>query len=84
MLDVVDKALKPTPLPDALTAERAKKRIADLIAAKPDEPLSVLVEARYYMVKGLLAQNEFMDAAKSLLGEDGFAKLAARAKDAAQ
>ena len=84
MLDAVDKALKPTPLPDAVTAERAKKRITDLIAAKPEEPLPVLVEARFYMVKGLLPQNEFIEAAKALLGEEGFTKLSARAQEGAQ
>jgi len=80
MLDAVDKVLKPTPLPEAVTAERAKKRIADLVAAKPDEPLPVLVEARYYLTKGLLGQDDYVETAKSLLGEDGFAKLASRAK----
>jgi hypothetical protein len=80
MLDAVDKVLKPTPLPEAVTAERAKKRIADLVAAKPEEPLPVVVEARYYYAKGLLGQSDFVEAAKSLLGEEGFTKLAARAK----
>jgi hypothetical protein len=83
-LDALDKVLKPAPLPEAVTAERAKKRITDLVAAKPDEPLPVLVEARFYVVKGLLTENDFIDAAKSLLGEDGLVKLAARAKEGAQ
>ncbi len=80
-LEALDKVLKPVPLPEALTAERAKKRITDLVAAKPDEPLPVVVEARYYMAKGLLSQSDFIDAAKTLLGEDGLNKLAARDKD---
>lgn len=80
VLDAVDKVLKPAPLPEAVTAERAKKRIADLVAAKPEEPLPVLVEARYYFAKGLLGKDDFNEVAKSLLGEDGWAKLAARAK----
>jgi len=80
VLDAVDKVFKPTPLPDAVTAERAKKRITDLVAAKPDDPLPVLVEARYYFAKGLLGQDEFVESAKSLLGEEGYTKLAARAK----
>jgi hypothetical protein len=79
-LEALDKVLKPAPLPEAVTAERAKKRVADLVAAKPDEPLPVVVEARYYMAKGLLSQSEFIDAAKTLLGEDGLNKLAARDK----
>jgi hypothetical protein len=78
-IEAFDKALKPVPLPEAVTAERAKKRIADLVAAKPDEPLPVIVEARYYMSKGLMTEDEVNEAAKSLLGEDGFARLAARA-----
>jgi len=84
VLDAMDKALKPVPLPEQLTAERAKKRINDLVAAKPDEPLPVLVEARFYMVKGLLDQSDFAEAAKSLLGEDALAKLKARASEGSQ
>jgi hypothetical protein len=84
MLDALDQALKPVPLPEAVTAERAKKRINDLVAKKPEEPLPVLVEARYYMVKGLLDQSDFAEAAKSLLGEDGLAKLKARASEGSQ
>jgi len=80
-LEAIDKVLKPVPLPEAVTAERAKKRIADLVATKPEEPLPVIVEARYYMAKGLLTQSEYIDAAKSLLGEDGLNKIAARNKE---
>jgi hypothetical protein len=80
MLDAMDKVLKPMALPETVTAERAKKRIADLVAAKPDEPMPVLVEARYYFAKGLLGPSDFAETAKSLFGEEGFAKLAARAK----
>jgi len=83
-LDALDKVLKPVPLPEAVTAERAKKRVADLVAAKPEDPLPVIVEARYYMAKGLLTQSEFIDAAKTLLGEDGLNKLAARNKGGEQ
>jgi hypothetical protein len=84
LLDAMDKALKPVPLPEAVTAERAKKRINELVAAKPEEPLPVLVEARYYMVKGLLDQSDFAETAKSLLGEDALDKLKARASDGSQ
>jgi hypothetical protein len=80
VLEALDKILKPIPLPDAVTEDRAKKRITDLVDSKPDEPLPVIVEARYYMAKGLLSQSDYIDAAKTLLGEDGINKLAARDK----
>jgi hypothetical protein len=80
-VEALDKSLKPVPLPEAVTAERAKKRISDLVAAKPDEPLPVLVEARYYFAKGLLSEQDYMDAAKELIGEDGYMRLAAKAKE---
>ena len=80
-IEAIDKVLKPSPLPDAVTAERAKKRIADLVAQKPEDPLPVLVEARFYSTKGLMTDAEYVETAKSLLGETGFEKLKARAKE---
>ena len=80
-IEAIDKVLKPSPLPDAVTAERAKKRIADLVAQKPEDPLPVLVEARFYSTKGLMTDAEYAETAKSLLGETGFEKLKARAKE---
>jgi hypothetical protein len=80
-VEALDKALMPVPLPDTVTAERAKKRIEGLVAARPADPLPVIVEARYYFAKGLLSEQDFTDAAKTLLGEEGFIKLSARAKE---
>lgn len=80
-IEALDKALKPVPLPEAVTAERAKKRIADLAAQKPDDPLPIIVEARFYAAKGLMTDTESEDTAKSLLGDAGFEKLKARAKE---
>jgi hypothetical protein len=79
-VEALDKALKPVPLPEAVTAERAKKRIADLVAQKPEDTLPVIVEARFYAAKGLMTEDEYVETAKSLLGDSGFEKLKARAK----
>jgi hypothetical protein len=80
-IEALDAVLKPVPLPEALTAERVKKRIDDLVAEKPTEPLPVLVEARFYAAKGLLPEAEVAKAAVALLGEANFARLQARAAD---
>jgi len=79
-VEALDKALKPTPLPEAVNAERAKKRIADLVAQKPEDPLPVLVEARFYAAKGFMTDGEFTETAQALLGDSGFEKLKARVK----
>jgi len=81
-IDALDRALKPVPLPEGVTAERAKKRIADLVAAKPEEPLPVMVEARFYVAKGLLSDQDYLEAARELIGDTGLARLQARAKEA--
>jgi hypothetical protein len=75
----LDGVLKPTPLPAGLTAERATKRIMDLVAEKPQDPLAPLVEARFYVTKGLLSEGDFRGAAIALLGQKGFAELQAKA-----
>jgi hypothetical protein len=79
-IEALDKVLKPAPLPEALTAERAKKRIADLVAQKPDDPLPVLVEARFYVSKGLLPEDDFKSSAIALLGQSGYAELQEKGK----
>lgn len=80
-IEALDAALKPAPLPEAVTAERAKKRIDYLVSQKPEDPLPVIVEARYYSTKGLMTETEYVDAAKLLVGEAGWEKLKARAKE---
>ncbi len=80
-VEALDKALKPVPLPEAVTADRAKKRIADLVTQKPDDMLPIIVEARFYSAKGLMTEGEYVETAKSLLGDSGFEKLKARAKE---
>jgi hypothetical protein len=82
-LTAIDPVLKPAPLP-ARTADVAKQRIAFLVSTKPEEPLPVVVEARLYLTKGLMTEDEFLSTAKTLLGDDGFAKLAARAAEGDQ
>ena len=81
----LDAVLKPVPLPPELsTAEVAKKRLAFLTSKTSDHPLPVLVEARYYLSKGLIDGNEFLEAGKTILGEDSFNKLLARATEGTQ
>jgi hypothetical protein len=81
-IEALDKSCKPEPLPAALTAEVAKRRVAALIAEKPADPLSVLVEVRLYVAKGLLSESDFEAAAVSLLGEAEYGKLLASAQGA--
>jgi hypothetical protein len=80
-VEALDKAIKPTALPEALTAERAKKRIETLVAEKPEDPLPALVEARFYTMKGLLPKDDLQKAATDLLGDGGYNKLIAKAKE---
>lgn len=80
LIEALDSVLRPTPLPEALTAERAKKRIDDLVAEKPVDPLPTIVEARFYAAKGLLKEQDYTTAAVALLGKNGFAQLQAKAK----
>jgi hypothetical protein len=80
-IEALDKVLKPVPLPEALTTERAKKRIGDLVAEKPEDPLPVLVEARFYAAKGLLSEDDARAAGVALLGEQGYSKLLAMAQE---
>jgi hypothetical protein len=80
VIESLDTVLRPTPLPEALTAERAKKRIEDLVNEKPENPIPVLLEAQFYVVKGLLPQAEADKAAVALIGESGYARLKARGK----
>jgi hypothetical protein len=79
-IEALDTVLKPTALPEALTAERAKKRIDDLVAEKPADPLPAIVEARFYAAKGLIKEQDFLEAAYTLLGKNGFAQMQAKAK----
>jgi hypothetical protein len=79
-IEALDGVLKPTPLPEALTAERAKKRIDDLVEEKPADPLPAIVEARFYAAKGLIKEQDFLNAAVTLLGKSGFAQLQAKSK----
>jgi hypothetical protein len=75
VMETLDKACKPEPLPAAVTADRAKQRIGSLITEKPANPLPAVVEARYYNAKGLLSDEDFATASLALLGEAEYAKL---------
>jgi len=82
-IEALDKFCKPAPLPPQVTAERAKARIAGLIAEKPADPLPVLLETRFYTAKGLLTESEMQSAAISLLGEAEYAQLIASSPEGA-
>jgi hypothetical protein len=83
-IEALEPLLKPAPLPEGLTADRAKKRIDDLVAQSPDDPLPVLVEARFYVAKGLLPEADLMNAAVTLIGNAGLARLQSKMKDASR
>jgi hypothetical protein len=78
-IEALDKICKVQPIPAALTAEVVKRRIESLIAEKPEDPLPALVEARFYVAKGLLPQEDFYHAAETMLGGAEYAKLVASA-----
>jgi hypothetical protein len=69
-LDVVEQQYKMQPLPPAVTAEVALKRINALAATKPDDALPLLLEARFYVAKKLLKPEEFITVALTEVGED--------------
>lgn len=76
-IEALDKVCKPMPLPEALTAEVIKRRVAALIAEKPVDPLPVLLELRFYACKNLLTEEEMTAAAVALLGETEYARMIA-------
>lgn len=57
-------------LPPAVTSEVALKRIQALAAAKPDNALPLLLEARFYVAKKLLKPEEMMTIAMTEVSED--------------
>ncbi len=61
---------KLAPLPPIVTADVALKRIQSLAAAKPDDALPLLLEARFYVAKKLLKPEEMMTIAMTEVGED--------------
>lgn len=71
----LDAKYTAAPLPEAVTAERAVARIESLVAASPEDPLAVLVEARFYAEKGLLRQDELQKYGMQLLGEEKYAQM---------
>jgi len=80
-MEALDKVCKAAPLP-ALTAEQVKGQLARLVAEKPADPLPVIVEARYYVAKGLLPEADMTAAAIGLMGEAEFARLIVSAPEA--
>jgi hypothetical protein len=80
-IEALDKVCKVAPLP-ALTPEQVKARIASLVAEKPANPLPVVVEARYYVAKGLLPEAELFTTAVAAMGEAEYARLIANSPGA--
>jgi hypothetical protein len=75
-IEALDKVCKPAPFP-ALNTDVVKRRVAALVAEKPADPLPAVVEARYYVVKGLLSEEEMNSAAVDLLGQARHAQMIA-------
>lgn len=58
-------ALKPMP---KLNAAQVEKRVANLVANKPENPLPALVELRYYQAQGLMTADAAAAAYDSIVG----------------
>jgi hypothetical protein len=63
--------------PAAITPEKALARVQSLVASRPDEPLAVVVEARFYAEHGLLKQEDVLGIAGQALGEEKLAEMLA-------
>ncbi|MDX1944516.1 MAG: hypothetical protein SFU86_03845 [Pirellulaceae bacterium] len=84
-LAAIEKSFTPGPLPDAVTAEIATKRIKDLAAEKPSDQnqiLAILLEARYYVAKGLMKDEELMTVMMDAIGPDKLAQIMKRVEGA--
>jgi hypothetical protein len=75
VIEALDKTYTTSELPGAVTPERALARVQALVAERPDDPLAVVVETRFYAEKGLLKQADVLDIAVQALGEEKFAEL---------
>jgi hypothetical protein len=75
IVEALDKSFTTAELPAAITPERALARIQSLVADRPEDPMAVVVEARFYAEKGLLKQEDVLQVAAQALGEDKFAEL---------
>jgi hypothetical protein len=72
---VLEEKFKLVPLPPALTSEVALKRIGDLAKEKPEDPLPMLLEARYYVAKDLMTQDDLMALVVAGVGEEKIADI---------
>lgn len=77
-IEALDKFCTACPLPAGVTAEVVQRRLASKVAERPANPLPLVVEARFYVVKGLLPEAEMFAAAMSLMGEAEFSRLIAK------
>jgi len=81
-IEALDKVCTAGPLPAGVNAAAVKNRLATLVAERPANSLPVIVEARYYVAKGLLPEEEMQAAAIGLMGEAEYSRLIARSPDA--
>jgi hypothetical protein len=75
VVEDLDKRFTTAELPAAVTPERALARVQSLVAERPDDPLAVVVETRFYAEKGLLKQEDVLQIAGQALGEEELAEL---------
>jgi hypothetical protein len=75
--EFVREQLRPEPLPAALTAERAAKRIVQLAELQRDNPLPLLSEMKFYRQCGLATAEQLLSGYQNLLGAEAGAALLA-------
>jgi hypothetical protein len=74
-VETLDKTYTTAELPAAVTPDRALARIQALVAEQPENGLPVVVEARYYVAKGLLKEEDLVAASMQVLGEEKYAEM---------
>lgn len=82
IIEALDQKCKGVAFPAGVSPDAIKRRVAALVAEKPADPLPALVEARYYVVKGLLPEDDLNNAGMALMGGPQYAQLVASAPGA--
>jgi len=77
----IDANLTMSPMPNGLTSEHITKRVASLIASKPDNLLPVLTEIRYWHRQNLLDDDGLTAAFSQLVSADVGPQLATGTED---
>ena len=81
LFEFIDANLIMSPIPSALTSEHIAKRVASLVASKPDDMLPVLTEIRFWNRKSLLDDDGLTAAFSAMLSPEIGAQLATGTED---